>query len=140
MINETSSYMITSDNATAFKKKTPLFLTLPLAPSINHYWGMRGHMKYLTAKAKTFRQEVLMELVKHEQRFGDDPVSVSITIHFPDKRRRDIDNPIKATLDALCIAGLFTDDSQVDKLMVQRGEIIKGGKMTVMVQRIACNS
>jgi crossover junction endodeoxyribonuclease RusA len=40
----------------------------------------------------------------------------------PDHRRRDIDNLIKATADALQHAGVYEDDSQVDLLVVRRCE------------------
>lgn len=58
-------------------------------------------------------------------------VAVTITLHAPDKRIRDIDNYIKATLDALTHAGVWKDDSQVARLTVIRGKVVKGGLMKV---------
>jgi crossover junction endodeoxyribonuclease RusA len=59
-------------------------------------------------------------------------VSVTMVLHPPDKRKRDIDNTTKATLDALQ-GYAYADDSQVDILVVQRGEVVKGGSVVVTV-------
>jgi crossover junction endodeoxyribonuclease RusA len=40
----------------------------------------------------------------------------------PDRRRRDLDNLLKPTLDALQHGGVYEDDSQVDLLVVRRCE------------------
>ena len=53
-----------------------------------------------------------------------------------DKRRLDIDNRIKAVFDALEEAGVFNDDFQVDHLEMIRGDIIKGGKIIVVIEEI----
>ena len=53
-----------------------------------------------------------------------------------DKRKMDIDNRIKATLDALEHAGVFDDDFQVDHLEMIRGEPIKGGLLHVVIEEI----
>lgn len=49
-------------------------------------------------------------------------VALGITIYFPDKRRHDIGNHVKAIQDALSQV-VYEDDSQIDELMVQRGVI-----------------
>ena len=60
-------------------------------------------------------------------------LAVVISLHPPDRRQRDIDNSIKATLDALVFAGVFEDDSQVDHLEVVRADVTKGGAALVTV-------
>lgn len=60
-------------------------------------------------------------------------LAVRIELFPPDKRQRDIDNSIKATLDALVAAGVFEDDSQVDHLEVVRADVAKGGAAIVTV-------
>lgn len=56
---------------------------------------------------------------------------------FPrDKRKIDIDNRIKAVLDALQDAGVFDDDFQVDELSIVRGKPIKGGAIRVLIEEI----
>ena len=48
-------------------------------------------------------------------------VKLTIVLHEPDKRHRDIGNYVKMIADAL-IAIAYIDDSQVDELIVKRGE------------------
>lgn len=55
-----------------------------------------------------------------EERFG-----VQMKFYFPDRRRRDLDNGVKAVLDGLqhhkSVPGVFRDDSQVDAFSCIRG-------------------
>lgn len=48
-----------------------------------------------------------------------DPVSVSISLVRPDRRRRDIDNLLKPLLDLLVRSGLLADDSFVHDLHIK---------------------
>lgn len=74
--------------------------------------------------------------------FGDKRLEVHIRLHPATRARQDIDNRVKACLDALTHAGVMDDDSQVDVLIVDRGEVIKGGKsvvrLTVLEPSIIC--
>jgi len=56
----------------------------------------------------------------------------------PDGRRRDLDNLQKALCDALQHAGVYADDSQIDRLDVQRGPVVPGGKVIVQVTERTC--
>lgn len=60
-------------------------------------------------------------------------LAVKIALYPPDRKARDIDNNIKATLDAMMAAGVFVDDSQIDHLEVARAEIVKNGAALVTV-------
>jgi hypothetical protein len=44
------------------------------------------------------------------------PLELDVLLFPPDHRRRDLDNPLKAILDALEHAGLYADDAQVARL------------------------
>jgi crossover junction endodeoxyribonuclease RusA len=46
---------------------------------------------------------------------------VEIILYPPDARRRDIDNYNKALFDALTHAGIWEDDSQVQRMLVEWG-------------------
>ena len=63
-------------------------------------------------------------------------LAVTITVNPPDKRKRDIDNLAKAPLDALTHAGLWLDDSQIDKLSIERGPVTKGGQIHITISTI----
>lgn len=110
-----------------------LFLTLPLPPTINSYWGFSGHRRFLTLEAREFKAQVAHIVSQQPIRFGASKLSLTVTINFRDKRIADISNRIKALEDALVQAGLFNDDSQVHELHIFKGEIIKGGKSLVKI-------
>ena len=63
-------------------------------------------------------------------------LAVRVTVCPPDHRRRDIDNVQKALLDALAKGGAYRDDSQIDRLEVERGPVTPGGKVLVEITRI----
>jgi crossover junction endodeoxyribonuclease RusA len=111
-----------------------LDLLIPFPPSVNTYWNFRGARRFLTPKAVKFKAEVLAAFreSKHPG-FGDSRLAVSIVLNPPDRRLRDIDNIAKSTLDALCQAGAFDDDSTIDGLLIVRREIIPGGRALVSV-------
>ena len=112
-------------------------LWLPYPPSVNHYWGTRGKIRFIGAKGKEFRAEVLARWYQaRQQGFGRARLEVEILLCPPDRRRRDIDNSAKAMLDALAHARVFEDDSQIDRLVIVRGQIEKGGAAVVTVKEI----
>lgn len=69
-------------------------------------------------------------------KMGQKRLQMQVTLFPRDKRKQDIDNRIKALWDALTDAGVFDDDEQIDVLIVQRGEIRKGGGCLVMIDEI----
>lgn len=64
-------------------------------------------------------------------------LAVQIVANPPDRRTRDLDNVLKCFLDSLTKAGIWHDDSQIDLLIVERGECQPGGSMTLMVRQLA---
>lgn len=59
-------------------------------------------------------------LLRGRQGIGSLPVNVSIDAFYPDRRLRDIDNILKALLDALTRAGMWDHDSQVEALSIRK--------------------
>ena len=64
------------------------------------------------------------------------PVRTAGIAEPPDKRRRDLDNILKAPLDALTHAGLLMDDEQFDEINIVRGQPVSGGRMGVKIYPI----
>lgn len=112
-------------------------LTLPWPPSVNHYWLKNRTHVYISARGRAYRAEVLASVTNQGRFSGDTRLQVSITAYPPDRRRRDIDNLLKCTLDSLEHAKVFNDDSQVDKLYIERAGVIKGGQLEITIQSVS---
>ena len=116
-----------------------LTIELPWPPSVNHYWRYvpgqrpkrsRGARDYILIVRKTL---AYLDYPK----FGCGRLSVTVDLYPPDRARRDIDNLMKALLDALQKAGAYKDDSQVDELRIVREEmVVPGGAIVVGIRRI----
>ena len=111
---------------------------LPWPPSVNHYWLLvnRGSRpaKIIGKKGREFR-EAVQEIVGDKTPLTK-RLKVTIWAYPPDRRKRDLDNVFKATLDSLEHAGVYEDDNQIDELAIYREEIIKGGELRVRIQEI----
>ena len=110
-------------------------IELPFPPSVNHYWGQRGSRRFIKDKGVKFRQHTAERVAAIGKKL-EGRLSVFVTLFPPNRQRSDIDNRIKALLDALQHAGLFDDDEQVDVLHVERKEVVKGGKCCVVVTHV----
>jgi len=114
-----------------------IHLELEFPPTVNSYYGhnTRG-IKYISKRGRTFR-ESCAELCLQQNAYGlsiDYRLSVDVILYPPDRRTRDLDNYMKALLDALTLAKVWTDDSLIDCLTIHRGSIVKGGKCAVRIQ------
>lgn len=112
-----------------------LTLTLPYFVSVNAYWLQSGKRRYISKRGVEFKKAVkeIWDQCGHPG-FGDSPVELSVILHPRDKRLMDIDNAAKCLCDSLQDAGCFTDDQQIWKLTIERGEKIKGGGCQVTIQ------
>ena len=102
-------------------------LTIPFPPSANHIWREGRGRTFRSTEYKTFVQHVgwlwlqaVPPLWSQTERYA-----VAIELIYDSNRRYDVDNRVKPILDALTKAGAWKDDSQVDAILVVRGEIDK---------------
>jgi crossover junction endodeoxyribonuclease RusA len=106
-------------------------------PTINHYWKTRcvngRPIVYATPAAKAYR-EAAADQRPTAPLLGR--LAVSLELTMPDRRRRDIDNAAKAVLDAISHAGIWQDDSQIDKLLIERIGIEKPGCVDVVIEQL----
>ena len=116
-------------------------LELTWPPSTNRTWRHARGRTYLPKEVKLFRASVYSIVLAEKARCqlvglplcGD--LEAIITLHPPDKRRRDEDNFAgKALFDALTLAGVWGDDSQIRRKIVEWGGIIKDGKVVVEIK------
>ncbi len=111
-------------------------LELPYPPSVNHYWRRVGARTLISRGGRTFRQSVCSILAAHGVRPLHGVLEVTIELHPPDRRRRDVDNTQKALLDALMHGGAYDDDSQIVHLDTWKREPVAGGKAIVRIRSL----
>jgi len=91
-----------------------------LPPTVNHmYITCKGGRKALSAEAEAFRKLVLAALSGVLPAVPEGPLEFTLRLTLDTKRRQDIDNRIKAALDAVAIALRF-DDCRVSRIIVER--------------------
>lgn len=101
-----------------------MIITLPFPPSTNRYWRHWKGRTLLSEAGREYRKAaVLAVTLSRVNGLGRRKCHVSIVAHMPDARRRDLDNLLKASLDALAAARVFEDDSQVVRLLVEHGGV-----------------
>jgi crossover junction endodeoxyribonuclease RusA len=112
-------------------------LPLPYPPSVNHYWhlGRQGRV-FIGKKGRGYRATVVALLKLYNVIKLEGRLEINISLYPPDRRKRDLDNVLKALLDALCHAGVYNDDSQIDVLRISRKDPIKGGEIIVELTEI----
>lgn len=108
-------------------------LDLPWPPSINHYYGSHGNRRFIKKAGVKFRADVadIVSELGYAEEVGQ--LAMFISVYPPDKRKRDLDNLVKATQDALQHAGCYENDCQIDGLHVERKEVLKGGRIKVVI-------
>ena len=114
-------------------------ITLPWPPSVNRIWRSVGGRVLLSAAGRTYRQAVAVAVL--EQHGAGDPLtgrlSMVIEAYPPDRRRRDLDNLLKAILDSLEHTGsVYKNDSQIDHLSIRRMSVEKPGRVEVSIRQI----
>ena len=103
-------------------------LTLPWPPSINTDWRNVKGRTLLSRKGREYKKTVTALVVVASAKLHlAHRLEVKIILHPPSRAKRDVDNSIKAVLDALQTAGVYKDDEQIDRLVVERGDVVKYG-------------
>jgi len=118
-------------------------LTLPFPPSVNAYWRaptsgpLKGRHLVSAAgrKYQSAARSSIIEQLHMLPKPSAAPAAVEILLCPPDARRRDIDNYNKALFDSLTKAGIWEDDSQVKRLLVEWGPIVKGGRVEIQITK-----
>lgn len=116
--------------------------TLPYPPSLNTYYRMYKGKMLISEKGRGYIRligDTLMLPTCSGEKWTREPLignlSVRILVYFPDKRKRDLDNLLKALLDALQKNGLYKDDSQITELeIVKRFVVKKNGEIFLTIQ------
>jgi crossover junction endodeoxyribonuclease RusA len=116
-----------------------LDLILPFPPTVNSYYlvvgGTRRGVKRISKAGRDFRVKIEEEVV---EQIGQAPLlhsrfALRVILYPPDQRIRDLDNYMKALLDALTQARVWEDDSLIDQLLIYRGVVTQGGKTRILI-------
>lgn len=110
-------------------------LKLPFPPSLNSYYRTVNNRILISEKGRIYRQNVLLACISQFRLVPklSGRLSVKIIATMPDKRRRDLDNMLKAVLDAMQHAGVYLDDSQIDHLQIIRSAVEKPGWLDITI-------
>jgi len=106
---------------------------LPWPPSVNHYWLAHGKIRFIGKEGLAFRQCV-KALVNTTVPL-DGALTMVIEVTMPDNRRRDLDNLLKAPLDALQHAGMYNDDCQIEDLHIFKVGVAKPGGLKITITK-----
>jgi len=109
-----------------------IYLTLPYPPTVNSYYRSVNGRSILSKVAREYRAAVLALVSQPHPLKGR--LAVVLHVYPPDRRRRDLDNLGKSVFDALQHAGVYLDDSQIDRLTIVRKTVVTHGQILVEIE------
>ena len=115
---------------------------LPFPPSVNSYWrsptrGALAGRHLISARGRQYRIDAMRAInqqLNSKIKTITKNVSIDVVLFQPNNIRRDLDNFLKAPLDALTHARVWEDDNQVKKIMLSWGENTKNGEMKMQMK------
>lgn len=118
-------------------------LVLPFPPSVNTYWrapnkGPLAGRHLVSADGRKYQSAACAAIIEQLRRLpkpSTEQAAVEITLYPPDARRRDLDNYNKALFDALTHAGIWEDDSQVKRMLVEWGPVVPKGRVEITISK-----
>ena len=115
-----------------------VLLELAFPPSSNHYWRYVNSQVLKSKDARDYIEAVgQIWMVSRQKAFPkDERLKLEVLAMPKDKRRRDLDNLLKVLCDALESAGVFKNDSQIDEIVIKRGEVHPEGKLLLTLTPI----
>jgi crossover junction endodeoxyribonuclease RusA len=111
-------------------------LKLPWPPSANRYWRHVGNRVLVSKEANKYKKEIKLWSLFWKRPCLKGRVAITMHAYPPDKRARDLDNLQKVLLDSLQDANIFVNDSQIDKITIERMPVAKNGHMLVWIEEI----
>lgn len=115
-------------------------ISLPWPPTTNHFhipvrMG-KGARCIKSPKIEIYQREVcliLRSMNLHKNKINK-PVTLSVLMSPKTKARFDVSNFLKAFEDGLVAGGFLEDDHWIEYDKIKKGDPIKGGKITLLVE------
>jgi len=109
-------------------------ITLPWPPTVNTYWRQFQGRVLISKQGREYRKVVADQvMLQRAAKHLDHAVRVEIQAFRPDRRRRDLDNLLKALLDSMTHAGVMDDDALIQDLRIYWADEI-GGMVKVKIE------
>ena len=120
-------------------KTIPSFvLKLPYPDSILSPNSPKRHWRLKQPAKEAARDEAFLKSVQFQSTFaGVKELKLLLIICPTDRKRRDLDNvfaSMKSSIDGMC-KGLGIDDSQIRKVTLQWGSVVKGGAVELELKQ-----
>ena len=96
-----------------------LSFVLPFPPSVNRYYRNVGYRTLLSREGRAYRDAVCALLAGRVGQPLEGLLEVQLDLFPPDARRRDWDNFQKGVWDSLQHAGVYCDDCQVKRAVIE---------------------
>ena len=112
--------------------------TMPCPPSVNH-WHQPCRGRIIKGAAARDYECAAVNYLRSIGLVGEKiegQLSVSIVLMPPTNSRYDIDNRTNGIFDSLSASGFWVDDSQVQKLTIEKGEKVKNGMVSIAINVI----
>lgn len=103
-------------------------------PSANKNWMIRRGRFVSTDAAACYKRLIKDLSYTWEKITFLKDIEITIKAFPPDKRKRDIDNLLKVTLDSLQNTHLFENDEQIRKITIERMHKCDKGKLQIRLE------
>lgn len=110
-------------------------LYLPYPTSVNRLWRKTATGVYRSPEYGTWFRAAGNELNAQNPGKVSGPYELRIVLGRPDRRRRDLDNTVKAISDLLVTHGVIGDDSEAIKITLEWSDAITGAHVFVLSPR-----
>ena len=112
--------------------------TMPWPTSVNH-WHQPCRGRIIKGAAARDYERLAVNHLKSIGIYGEkieSQLSVTMVLMPPTSARYDIDNRTKGVFDSLSAAEFWVDDSQVQRLTIDKGEKVKNGMVSISINVI----
>jgi len=93
--------------------------TIPKPPSVNHLYGLHGHIKYITKKGKEWFETAGLT-IREQTTIGEPLMRCRLYVNTYIMDQSDLDNLLKATQDLLTHMRIIEDDKYIMEIHMQK--------------------